>query len=182
MQKIILLLLLFLTVLAGAQQINYTYGLQTPSAAAWNGNGIVYIDTTTGTTNDIIVDLNDFYWLDPFPTVISFDSAGSATLYSNSTRYYLGTFYCMFDNQGSVSPTTDSVLFTIKSYPGVYHSASQPISGIKWGTAVTLQTIKEVNDYMSVNNVDSDADDSTGVYWRFAYPAIYQTAKERKSD
>lgn len=205
------LFILFLSIGLYAQQINYTWGVKTPSGDDWAGNAITYIDTTTGTTNDFVFDLNDFYWLDAFPVETNatgdFGSGGDSTLaaalYSNSTRFFVGTFYGQFDNQGTGSPTTDSVLFTIKAYPGVYSGASKAISGIKYGTAVTLQTIRVVNDYFSANNVyihsslgksmppevikievapigTSDADDSTAFSWKFAYPAIYQQQKEHK--
>ena len=96
--------LLLLTFGLSAQQINYTYGKQTPSGVNWPGNGIVYIDTTSGTTNNIIVDLNDYYFLDWYPLEtnatgdfgVGGDSTLAAALYGNSTRFYCGTFYCYF--------------------------------------------------------------------------------------
>ena len=197
-----------------AQQLNHTQGVQTPSGAAWDGSGLgAYIDTTAGTTNNIIVDLNDFFLQDIFPTVtnttgdisVSGDSVYAAALYSNSTRLFLGTFYTFFDNVGTKSPTTDTLLYTIKVYPGVYSTASKSISGVKWGTAVTLQTMTAIRgDYLAVNNVyihasavkplppevikleiapaskNTAKDDSTLVHWDYVYPAIHQVYKERK--
>lgn len=207
-----IIFILLLSLLAIAQQVNYTWGLKT-SGLDWSGAGITRIDTTTGTTNDIVIDLNDFYWMDVYPVetnaTADFGSGGDSTfaaaLYANSTRYYVGTFFTNFDNVGSASPTTDSVLFTVKAYPGVYSTASKAVSGVKYGVAVTLQTIREAGDYFAANSVYihaslaksfppevikleiapigvSDADDSTNVNWRFAYPALYQVHKERKSD
>jgi hypothetical protein len=197
--KALIFMLLFCSLIFG-QQINYTFGKKTPGGSNWSGAGIVYIDTTTGTTNNIIVDLNDFYPFDQYPAIG--DTSGNAV---DGKFFYFGTLYCLFDNQGTASPTTDSLIYTVKVYPGVYTAANKPISGIKWGAAVTLETIRRVNDYLSVNNVythataegalppevvkleiapvgDVNCDDSTGVYWRFAYPAIYQQQKEKKSD
>ena len=177
---------------AFSQQLNYTSGRTTPGGALWSNDGITYIDTLTGTTNDIIVDLDDYalgYDINPVATT---DSANTGYLL-NSNRFVLGTFYCYFDNQGTGSPTTDSVLYTIKVYPGVYTSENKAISGLKYGTAVTLETIRVVNDYLSINNVyvhatkykhfppeaikieiapigDADCDDSTKVNWRMVYP------------
>jgi hypothetical protein len=191
---------LLLFAFAQAQQINYTFGKQTPSGANWSGAGITYLDTTTGTTNNIIVDLNDFYPFDSQPGIADSTGGGMQDEFFN-----IGTFYANFDNQGTASPTTDSLLYTVKAYPGVYGSSSKAISGVKWGTAVTLATIAARGDYLCAENVytyatlygglppevikleiapsgDVDTDDSTAVTWRFAYPAIHNAHKERKSD
>lgn len=199
MRAIFLFLLLLLPLFIFGQQVNYTFGKKTPSGANWNGAGIVYLDKTAGTTNNIIVDLNDFYPLDIYPAVG--DTSGNAI---DGKYFYAGTFYAFFENQGTASPTTDSMLYTVKAYPGVYVGVNKPIASIKWGTAVTLETLRKVDEYMSVNNIylsttenalppevikleiapinDNDIDDSTAVYWRVAYPAIYQYEKEKKSD
>ncbi len=200
-----IILILLLSLLAITQQVNYTWGKKT-SGLDWSGAGIALMDTTSGTTNDIVIDLNDFYFTDPNPLAVADSGAGSAPLVSNnSDRLYLGTFYTNFDNVGAASPTTDSVLFTIKAYPGVYSTASKAVSGIKYGVAVTLETIRKAGDYYSANNVYihatlsksfppetikleiapigvKEADDSTNVHWRFAYPAIHQQQKEHKVD
>lgn len=198
--KKIFVLLLALAVPLMAQQVNYTYGVNL-AGADYGGAGLVYIDTTTGTTNNIYVDINDFYWIDVNPLRTN-DTTGAVLL--NSDRSVFGTFYCNFDNQGA-DPTADSVLFTIKVYPGVYSTASKSLAMAKWGTAVTLETIEAIGDQFTVNNVylhatkykhfppevlkfeiapigRADADDSTAVHWRYAYPALLQVHKERKHD
>jgi len=191
-------LFLLLTAPLFAQQLNYTWGC-IQGGTAYSGAGLTYIDTTTSTTTDIYIDLYD-YWpgMDINPVVYD-----SVTVLLASDHFTIGTFYVGFDNQGIESPTTDSVNFTIKVYPGIYTAASRMFAGVDWGTAVTLETIMTINDYFSINDVYIHAtkyktyppecikleiapagrvgsDDSTFVNWRFAYPAIYQVNKERK--
>jgi hypothetical protein len=223
MKKLIVLLMLFAIPLF-AQQLNYTWGC-IQGGTAYDGAGLAFIDTTNGTTNDIYIDLNDWYpGFDINPLVSNDvltitgssenDSAGVDSIYGSTTSttiissnlFYIGTFYVAFDNQGVGAPTTDSLKYTIKAYPGVHTAASRMFAGVDWGTAVTLETIATVNDYFSVNNVyvhatkykhyppecikleiaptggakTANCDDSTFVNWRFAYPAIYQVHKERK--
>jgi len=179
-----------------SQQINYTWGLQA-DGSYYTGNGITYIDTTTGTTNNIYVDLLDYYPIDYNP-LFSDDSV----VIVNSDRMYIGTLYVNFDNKGA-DASNDSILFTIKAYPGIYTSSTKPLVGAAWGSAVTLETIARKGDYFSVNNVylsstkykhlppplikleiapigRAGADDSTAVDWSFAYPAIYKVHEERK--
>jgi len=180
--KAILFILIFAFVAFG-QQINSTWGVKATSGDAWDGDGLAYIDTTTGTTNDIIVDIDDFY-----------------KAYDDSL---LGTFYTFFNNEGTASPTTDSLKYTIKAYPGVYADDSKSVANIEWGTAVTLETIAEAGDYLAANNVyihaslsnsfppevvkfeiapvgSANCDDSTHVSWAYRYPAIYKVHEERK--
>jgi hypothetical protein len=191
--KILIFLLTFVS-FCFAQQVNYTWGVKTPSGDAW-GAGLTYIDTTVGTTNNIIVDLKDYFLGFDISPAVTTDSANTSYLLT-SERFYLGTFYCAFDNQG-VAPTADSLNYTIKVYPGVYNSDALAIASIHWGAAVTLETINVINDYLSVNNIYVHAtkykhfppevfkleiapigytgcDDSTAVDWRVAYPQVYQ--------
>jgi len=130
--KVILFVLVFAFV-AMAQQVNYTWGVKSTSGDAWDGAGLAYIDTTTGTTNDIVVDLNDFY-----------------QAYDDSL---LGTFYVFFNNEGTGSPTTDSLKYTIKAYPGLYANDAKSVASIEWGSAVTIETIAEAGDYLAANNI-----------------------------
>ena len=192
-----IIFVLVLAFVALAQQINYTWGLKKTSGDAWSGDGITYIDTTTGTTNDIIVVLDDYFLNDFNPAIYD-----SATALASSDYFYLGTFYSYWDNQGAAS-TTDSMKYTIKAYPGIFTTDTKAISGVKYGTAITLETISRIADYYTASNVylsttlgkaippdvikielaptgDIDTDDSTKVNWRFAYPAIHQVYKERK--
>jgi hypothetical protein len=191
------ILVLFLAFVAYGQQVNSTWGLKT-SGDAWDGAGITYIDTTTGTTNDIVIDIDDYFFVDANP-LFSDDSV----IIGSSDRALVGTFYSYWDNQGTASAATDSLLYTIKAYPGIYTTDSKAVSGVKYGSAITLETIAVINDYYTELNVyldssigkaippevlkielapsgDSDCDDSTKVNWVFRYPAIYKVHKERK--
>ncbi len=193
--KTIILLLTFIS-LAFSQQLNQVYGVKA-SGVSWD-TGLTFIDTTAGTTNDIIIDLADWYpGYDLNPLIYD-----SVTVLFNSDRTFIGTFYVIFDNQGLKAPTTDSVLYTVKAYPGVYQSSTKTPATAKFGAAVTLETIATVDDYLSITEVylktavkllppevikleiapidRKGNDDSTAVDWKFVYPAIYQTAKERK--
>lgn len=184
-----------------AQQMNYTSGLKKTSGDLWTNEGITYIDTTTGTTNDILIDLQDYLFAGDINPLVNDDSAVVAI---NSNRFYVGTFYVLFDNQGTASPTTDSLKYTIKAYPGIYTTESKTVAGAKYGTAVTLETVKVHNDYFSINNVylhatkykhfpseliklelapvgSKNCDDSTQVNWRFVYPQVIKTSSERIS-
>jgi len=195
----VLIFLLTLASFVFAQQMNHTSGFKTSSGDSWGNEGITFIDTTTGTTNDIIIKLND--WYPGFDINPYNDTSGVVLL--NSNLFYIGTFYVSFDNQGITAPTTDSLLYTIKAYAGMYNSSDKTIANIKWhGTAVTLETVATVNDYMAINDVyvhatkykhyppevikleiapsgSSGCDDSTAVDWNFTYPQIYQTDRER---
>jgi hypothetical protein len=211
--KKIILLVLILSIPILAQQVNYTWGVKA-DGSAYDGAGLVYIDTTRNTTNDIYVDISDYYPFEPNPYMVSYTGASSDTVgldslyyaeFNNSSRATFGTFFCSFDNQGTANPTTDSVLFTIKVYPGVYTTASKSLAGVYWGSAVTLETVERINDYFSINNVyvhstkyktfppevlkfeiapigRSGADDSTSVAWRYAYPAIYHVHEVQKPE
>lgn len=186
-------ILLFLAFSAFGQKMVYDWGYTTGGAKYTTG---VTLDTTTGTASNIVFYLGekDIFPFDINPLAVADSGAGtSAPLVStNSDRFYLGTFYCNFDNQGTASPTTDSILFTIKAYPGVLTQKTN-LTSAKWGTAVTLETIRVKNDYFSINNVyvhaskykifppevvkleiapigDKDCDDSTFVSWRLVYP------------
>lgn len=184
-----------------AQQIKSTHGMN-GSGDDYDGTGLTYIDTTAGTTNNIIIDLNDWYPFDINP-LFSDDSV----VIGNSTRLFIGTFYVTFDNQGTASPTTDSVTYTIKAYPAVAVDKAGSVASLDYGTAVTLETIEAINDYFAINNVYIHAtkgkvippefikleiapidrvtngiDDSTYVNWMFRYPAIYNPYRYEKED
>ena len=225
MKKLILfILILTVAIPVMAQQLNHTWGLKETSGDAWDGDGITFIDTTTGTTNVFIFDINDFspgFDINPLVsndvltiTGSSGDTVGVDSIYGsttsttniNSDRFYLGTFYAFFNNEGVKAPATDSLKYTVAVYPGVYADNAKSVASIEFGTAVTLETIATAGDYMSINNVylhatkykhyppevikiviaptggaKSDAcDDSTHVSWDFVYPAIYQIHKERR--
>ena len=196
---ILLFAFAFLTPLF-AQQMNYTSGLRAASGDLWTNDGLTFIDTTSSTNNYVIVDLSDYFWTADINPLFSDDSVVNI----NSDRFYVGTLYVLFDNQGVEAPTTDSLLYTISVAPGVYTTETRAVAGAKFGTAVTLETIETINDYLSINNVylhaskykffppevirfniaptgDKDCDDSTKVNWRFAYPQIYKSAAEKLS-
>lgn len=196
--KKIFLFLLILTVAGFSQQINHTVGTNLAGTAV---RSIVYLDTTAATTNEIYVDLDDWYPIDLNPAVYD-----SATALINSNLLWLGTFYVSFDNQGTGSPTTDSLAgITIKATPGIYTTASKSLASADWGSAITLETVRQAGDYFAINNVyvhatkyklippellrlqinapaasDTDCDDSTAVYWKFSYPAIYHEHEVQK--
>ena len=175
-----------------SQQYNFTSGVKTPSGAAWGNGGITFIDTTTGTTNNIIVDLADYY---PYDVNPMYDSTSSEV--TSSSRMYIGTFYSYWDNQGTGQSATDSLKYTIKVYPGIYTTENKSVAGIKYGSAITLETISRVADYYSINSVyihatkykvhppevvkielapsgSANCDDSTKVNWRYVYPQLIQ--------
>ena len=202
MKKIILLIMV-MSVTAFSQQIKSAWGYDTWGNAR-TGAAITYLDTATTTQEDFIFDIGDWYPFDIGPLVIDYDadfgtgadSTLDGTVKNNSDRLYIGTFYGAFDCAGTASPTTDSVLYTIAVYPGVYTTASKSISSVDWGTAVTLETVEQAGDYFSINNVyvhaskykhfppevlkisitdinRDGADDSVKFGYRFRYPAIY---------
>lgn len=193
MKKIIVFILLF-TLCAFGQQINYSLGKKLTSGDAWTLAGINHLDTLAATTYSFVFDLNDFYWMDVLPLV---DTTGVALL--NSNLQYLGTFYGYFD----CTNAADSLMYVLSAYPGVYGLDNKSDATIDWGSAITLETIRRADDYLSINNVyihatkyklfppevikivisqtaDSDKDDSIHFDWKYAYPAIIQTVKERK--
>lgn len=196
MKKIILLIMV-LSVGVFAQQINSKWGYDTWGNSR-TGAAISYLDTAATTQEDFIFDIGDWYPFDVSP-LFSDDSVVNI----NSDRLYIGTFYGGFDTQGTAAPTTDSVLYYIKAYPGIYTTASKSISLVDWGTAITLETIAQAGDYFSINNVyvhaskykhfppevlkieitDIDragADDSVKFAYRFRYPAIYTKDRYNK--
>lgn len=203
-----------------AQQINHTTGM---NMAGETQTGFVYLTCSDGADNLLYFDLDDYYFVDWNPmivndimTITGYDDstdtgvdslAGSttATVYSNSSRQYIGTLYVSFDALGS-SAATDSVYHLIKAAPGIYTTSSKSLASADFGTDVTLETVAQVGDYFSVNNVyvhstaakllcpqilriniDNHADissvgsdDSVAAYIDFAYPAIYHVHEVQK--
>ncbi len=206
MKKAILFILLFAWCTFG-QQINYTLGKKVTSGIPWALADISYLDTLAATTYSFVFDLNDYYLWDYNPLVetqlISSPKADSVisveTVAINSNLMYLGTFYGYFD----CIKAADSLMYVISAYPGVYGLDNKSDATINFGSAITLETIRRVDDYLSINNVyihatkykvlppevikivisqtaDTDKDDSVKFDWKFAYPALIQTVKERK--
>ena len=205
MKKLIFILLFIIPIYA--QQVNYTLGKKTTSGDAWKLSDITYLDTVAATTYTFVFDLNDYYLWDYNPLVISevlsspaADSVISTTTTAiSSNLMYLGTFYGYFN----CTNATDSLMFVISAYPGVYGVDTKSDAAIDFGDAITLETIRTVNDYLSINNVyihatkykllppevikivisqtaDEDKDDSISFDWKFAYPALIHQVKERK--
>lgn len=183
---------LFLTGIAYTQQLDFTWGVK-QSGTAWDGAGKVYLDTTAATSTDFYVDLSKYYpGFDLKPIYVD-----SVTNLGDSDRQLIGTLYGYFDCQGTGSPTTDSVKYLIKVYPGVYATASRSIASAKFGTAITLETVLQAGDYLSIKGVYIlDAvkllppelikvtvgpaatkvpaiDDSVAFYWRLVYPEVH---------
>lgn len=202
MKKLIFILLIF-TVPLVAQQLNHTWGTNLAGETLIE---IAHFDTTAAETNEIYVDLNDWYPGFDINPLVNDDSAVVAL---NSDRMYLGTLYAGFDNWGTGSPTTDSLVnITINVAPGIYTSSAKSLAEVDWGTAVTLETIEVAGDYFAVNNVyihatkyktfppevivftinppattEPGCDDSTSVAWDFVYPAMYhQEAIQKPAD
>ena len=206
--KKILFLLAFLVGFSMAQQIDFDNGYTT-SGVQYSGVGInsfinatdgsiyttgsAYLDTTGSTSVNWVFKLDELFYIDSNPDGAEDVSKDAA----------FGTMYTFFDNVGA-TPTLDSLLLTIKVYPGMYTTASKGISSIKYGDAVTLETVAKAGDYLSVKNVhlgaafyksfppevfkfeiapidtSSGKDDSTNVYVKFSKPTIHQVYKERK--
>lgn len=218
--KKIFLFLIILTIAGFSQQLNHTWGVDVSGSAMTK---IAEIDTTAATTNTFYVDIDDFYFVDWYPLTVtdvmtitgsSSDTVGvdsiygssTQTVYSNSTRQYIGTLYTYFDNWGVKAPTTDSLAgYTINVAPGVYNSTSYSIANVDWGTNVVLETVRQAGDYLSIKNVyvhasvgkslpprilrfqinapatsNTNLDDSTEVSWDFVYPAIYHVHEVQK--
>ncbi len=213
---------MILATIGFSQQINHTSGTNLAGALYTTGLS-TFIDTTAGTTNYFYVDLDDFYYVDYNPLVVSDvltvtgssanDSAGVDSIYGatvatvniSSNLQYLGTIYVSFDNQGA-APTADSLGgYVINVTPGVYtNQSTKSLATADWGAAITLETVRQINDYFAINNVyvhatkyklippqvlrfginapsaNSGMDDSTMVYWDYAYPAIYHTHEVQK--
>jgi len=195
-KKLIFILLLIIPLVLSAQQINYSLGLKATSGDPWTVAGITYLDTAT--TYDFIFDLNDYYFWDYNPLVIS-DSTDDVAV--NSNLMYLGTFYANFNCQNAA----DSVILKLDVFPGLYGVDSRAVASVVWGDTVELETIRCANDYFDIQNIyvhatkykilppellmirlrdvtDGDQDDSIQVDWKFAYPAIIHQVKERKQD
>lgn len=206
MKKIVLFIML-LCLVVNAQQINYSLGLKTTSGDAWKLADITYLDTAT--TYDFIFDLNDHYLYDYNPLFVTevltspdLDSViSTSTVQVSSNLMYIGTFYANFD----VVKAADSIIYKLDVFPGVFGTDNRAAAGIVWGDTLELETIRTIGDYFDIQNiyvhstkykhlppevirirlrdlVDSDQDDSIAFDWKFAYPAIIQTVKERKQD
>ena len=197
--KILIFLMAFVS-FCFSQQLNYTWGMNSVGTL-YTGAETAYIDTTDDTYTDIMVDLSDYFWGNDIGPAVTTDSANTDYL-MNSDRFILGTVYVNFDNQGTASPTTDSLHYTISATPGMYNTASRAVSGCKWGSAVTLETVDQAGDYLAINNVYLHAtkykhfppeiirlriapidyaglDDSTAVNWRFVYPQVIEEYGDR---
>lgn len=153
MKKIIFIFLLALA--CYGQQTNYTWGYNA-SGTAWNQGGSANLDSNGTIT--IVLDMQDYYFDDWYPLevndIYTFSGSGSdstggdsswtatgsttATVYSNSTRLYYGTLWYMFDLENS----SDSIMYTIKSYPGnmTYYGGTGgriTTSNITWSSTAT---------------------------------------------
>ena len=195
------IVLFLLPILAFGQQLNFTSGTNL-NGTDLNETGFTYLDTTAGTTNNAYFDLGDYYFSTDFYPIVAYDTlartAGDTVsgsyVYGSSNYFYLGTLYTYWDFVGVKAPTTDSLKWTIKAYPGVYTTASRALASVKWGTAVTLRTTAEAGDEPFANNVyvstvnkalppevikiefapvdKKTNDDSLNVYWRLVYPQV----------
>ena len=187
------IVLFLLPILAFGQQLNFTSGTNL-NGTDLNETGFTYLDTTAGTTNNAYFDLGDYYLGSDFFPVSMGDSTEAGDIYGSSNYFYLGTLYTYWDFVGAKAPTTDSLKWTVKAYPGVYTTASRALASVKWGGAVTLRTIAEAGDEPFANNVyvstvakalppevikiefapvdKKTNDDSLNVYWRLVYPQV----------
>lgn len=193
-----IILILLMGCFAFAQQLNYTWGYK-QGGNAYDGSGQVYLDTTSTVSLDIYVDLANYHFsTDLFPVVMD-----SVTNLLSSDRSLIGTFFGFFDTQGTGAPTTDSVKYDIKVYPGVYANATRSFAGAKFGTAITLENVVQAGDYLSMKSVyvldavkmfppelikitidpaDTKVpaiDDSVAFYWRLVYPEAYEVHQEK---
>jgi hypothetical protein len=195
-----ILFFVLLPLLLFGQVLNFTSG-KNLSGDNWALTGIANIDTTAGTTNNIYIDLGDYYLNDLFPAIVydtlartAGDTVAGVYVYANSTYRCIGTFASYWDNWGVKAPTTDSVKFTIKAYPGWYTTANRALASAVFGTATTIRTIAAINHPNYLDNVwvstntkalppelikielapvdKKDADDSLAVFWRFVYPQL----------
>lgn len=193
----ILVILFALVFTVFAQQTNHHWGMSTTGVEETDPTQ-VNIDTTSSAANKTLVfDIADFYFVDAFPYA---DTSGVALL--NSDRAVFGTFRTSWDAENAA----DSVIYTIKAYAGMYTDAAKSAASIDYEeTSVTIRTVRAAGDQFYSDNIyfntgtykqfppevfkieiqavaDSDNDDSTDVSWDYAYPAIYQDKRERKSD
>jgi hypothetical protein len=219
MMKKILMFVLLMFIAVQAQQINHGTGT---NLAGESLSRFVYLTATDGANNYVYFDMDDYYFVDWYPLFVTevltlsgdgpndvgmdtLTASTTTTVYSNSDRMYIGTLYISFDTQGA-APTADSVYHLIKAAPGIYTSASESLASADFGSEVTLETVAEVGDYFSINNVyihstatkvlcpqilrinidnhadvsSVGADDSVAAYIDFAYPAIYTERKTHK--
>ena len=111
MRKFLILLFTIFPILLFSQQINYDWGYNT-SGTAYNQSGVADLDSNGTIT--IIYDLQDYYFMDWNPLALD-----SVTVLYNSDALFLGTFWYRWDLQNAA----DSIMFTIKAYPGnmIYH-------------------------------------------------------------
>lgn len=152
-----ILLILFLSLFALSQQINYTWGTNT-SGTAYTQTGQGSLDSSS--TVSIVFDMQDYYWLDYYPLVVSDtsdistggDSVQAAAVYDNSNRHHFGTFWLRLDAQNA----TDSVGYALKAYPGnlVYHPNDESrvtTTNVNFGTTAT--TIVDTGATKAVNDI-----------------------------
>jgi hypothetical protein len=219
-------ILLFTILLSGfliAQQINHTWGYTT-AGVAYNQTGSANTDSID--TIDIVFDLQDYYYLDWYPLTVNDiltisgdgpDTVGvdtlsgttTATVYSNSTRLYYGTFWYRIDMENAA----DTSKILIRAYPGnmVYFPSDDSritTTNINFSTTATTlladTSSYTANDrqWTSLNvyinetagkvlppefiklNIDfvGTTNDSIDVYWDFAYPAVYQYYQDLRSN
>ena len=111
MKRIILFLMILILPLF-AQQTNHTWGYTTAGAAYTQGGSI---DVDSAATTNIVLDLQDYYFMDFFPVAI-YDSN---VVVLNSTRLFYGTFWLYVE----VETATDTTSINVNAYPGftTYH-------------------------------------------------------------
>jgi|GEM_PF-1954798 len=220
MKKLLIMFVLLLFIAVQAQQINYTWGYSA-AGTAYTQTGSADLDSNGTVT--IVFDMQDYYYMDWHPLTVneiytfmgtgyddsidtgvdSIAQSGStvATVYSNSTRLYYGTFWYRWDLENAA----DSVYYTVKAYPGnlIYHpndGSRITASNINWSTTATtlVDTTSgtyttddiqwtAVNVYLgSVSKVlppefikvildlEGVSCDSIDSKWNFAYPALLE--------
>lgn len=153
---IAILIVLILSTFLIAQQINYTWGYET-DGTAYTQSGTT--DTDSSSTLDVVFDMQDYYWLDWYPAIVTDtvdisadgDSVQAASVYSNSTRQYYGTIWVRVDAQNA----TDSVVFGIKAFAGnmIYHPNDDSritTSNLNFSSTATVVAdtghLRQVND------------------------------------
>ena len=146
MKKLILILLFILPLVLFGQQINHTWGYET-DGTAYTETGSVNVDSAASVTT--IFDMQDYFYLDYNPLVPN-DSAVYAL---NSDRLNYGTFWYKFDLENA----TDSVMYTIKVYPGFmdYHPNDESritVANIDYSTTATT-LVDTTSDTWTTNDI-----------------------------
>lgn len=188
----ILLFIFILTSFVFAQQLNYTHGYTT---AGVNDDGqFTSLDSTGATSYSVVFLLDDYYPFDFNPSVYD-----SVTAIGSSDKTSIGALWYFID----ADEATDSTNIDVDVYTGVYGDANRTVAGIKWdGTATNCADVTGDGDLCSgvliytetgkllpphaikitfdVDPTAAEVSAGLDLYFEFVYPAVYQSAKEKK--